>query len=376
MSRRQNGETAALPPLPCRDRLSLVVRKVSKKLAPAGMSACVAKPGFAPWCGSANLPGQDGPAAAAAEPRFLIASIAKNYMAALTLKFAAQGLLNLDDSLGKWLPSQHPMIDPGITVHQLLNHTSGLADYVSHPDSPYRQGYARIEHDRMWSSSEILADMAPRPIARPGETWVYSTTNYLLLRDILEAATGTPLHRAMRRHLLDPLDLADTIVIGDAASLVRDELNVAKNWLDVDADGVVEDLSRDSLAWLSFVPHVMFATARDLAAWSQALLAERAVLGDTSLDMMLDAYAPIRSAEDPLIVGYGLGVAEFPERLFDGKRTVGHLGWDFGWMGALVHVIEDDLTIVVLMNTNDERAMTEAVLGLWTEAKEVSLNEA
>jgi len=245
MSPMQSDKAGALPPLPCKDRLTSLVQDVSKRLAPAGLSACVMKSGFSPWQRSSCTHERKGRATSSAGNRFLLASIAKNYMAALTLRLFEQGSLKLDDPVGKWLPFQHPMIDPGITVHQLLNHTSGLDDYVSHPDSPYRRGYARIEHERMWSSSEILAEMVPRPIARPGETWIYSTTNYLLLKGILEVATGIPLHRAVRRHLLDPLDLADTIVIGDTTSLVRDELNVAKNWLDVDADGVVEDLSRD-----------------------------------------------------------------------------------------------------------------------------------
>jgi len=101
-----------------------------------GISAAVIVPGYQPWVGVA---GNSQPGAPLANDMlFNVGSIAKSFEAALALKLAEEGLLNLDEPISKWLPA-YDNIDSRITVRQLMNHTSGVFNVFEHPDFPYRR---------------------------------------------------------------------------------------------------------------------------------------------------------------------------------------------------------------------------------------------
>jgi D-alanyl-D-alanine carboxypeptidase len=95
-----------------------------------GISAAVIVPGQGTWTGAA---GRSEPSKAISpDMLFDIASIGKNFVAILVCQPAEEGRLSLDDPLSKWLPD-YPDIDSSITIRQLLNHTSGVFDWVDHP---------------------------------------------------------------------------------------------------------------------------------------------------------------------------------------------------------------------------------------------------
>ena len=108
-------------------------------------------------------------------------------MAALVLQLVEEGRLTLDDPLSTWLPD-FPNIDNRTTIRQLLNHTSGIYDYVKHPDSPFQMAY---KSTKTWTQEQILLELVEQPYFSPGSGWHYSTTNYILLRLIAEKATGS-----------------------------------------------------------------------------------------------------------------------------------------------------------------------------------------
>ena len=299
---------------------------------------------------------------------FLAASIGKNYVAALVLRLAEEGQISLPDSLGKWI-TKYPNLSRQITVRQLLNHTSGLPDFVKHPSSPYQTPYASIDFVKSWTSEEILATLLGKPLSQPGEAWHYSTTNYVLLKIIVEQTTGSTVPAELRKRMLDPLGLKSTFPLADS-TIVPPGFDIAHNWYDVDADGILDDISSDPKTWLCISPHVIFTTAEDLARWSDALFRERKVLSEKYVGEMLTFHSPISDPREPLIVGYGLGTAEFPSNLFDGDRVIGHLGWDFGWMGAMLFFPEHSVSVAILMNDNNEPCITNIATGLWAAIKE------
>ncbi len=86
---------------------------------------------------------------------FNIGSIGKNFLAALILQLTEEGKLSLDDRIAAWGLGS-PTIDQRITVRQLLNHTSGVFDWVAHRQSPFCAPYAEIDHARVWTQDEIL----------------------------------------------------------------------------------------------------------------------------------------------------------------------------------------------------------------------------
>jgi len=120
--------------------------------------------------------------------RFRIGSITKSYASTVVLQLAAERRLRLDDSVQRWLPGLVPGGD-AITVRHLMNHTSGLAEYIDLPF--YRQ--ILQEPLKTWRPRELVQRaVAQPPLFAPGTRWSYSNTNYVLLGLIVAAADRFP----------------------------------------------------------------------------------------------------------------------------------------------------------------------------------------
>ena len=138
-----------------------------------------------------------------ADDTYLIGSVTKTITSACILQLADESMLNLDDSLHEWLPTM-PYIDTNITIRQLLNHTSGLYDVLSHP---HHQDSLLADMSRIWTPEELIDRFISPPLFQPGASWSYCNTNYFLLGMIIEAATGNPFYTELRNRFFDPLAL-------------------------------------------------------------------------------------------------------------------------------------------------------------------------
>jgi D-alanyl-D-alanine carboxypeptidase len=144
-----------------------------------------------------------------ARDRFRVGSTTKTFVSAVVLQLAGEGKLALADSVERWLPGLVPN-GAAITVHQLLNHTSGLADYAPDDDVTFISRVLAEPH-RTWEPRELVAvGTAHQPIFAPGAGWSYSNTGYILLGLIAEAASGKPLEAELRARVLAPLGLRAT----------------------------------------------------------------------------------------------------------------------------------------------------------------------
>jgi CubicO group peptidase (beta-lactamase class C family) len=212
---------------------------------------------------------------------FAIGSITKNMVASLTLQLAEEGVLSLEDSLGVWLQA-YPNIDDRVTIRQLLNHTSGIYQYFSN-----QAIWDEMERDpaRVWTHEEVLTYVL-EPYFPPGEGFRYSNTNYTLLGMIIEKATGATVGSELRRRFWEPLGLSRTYFA------IEEEIpdNVAHVWGSQKPGGEAEDLTRAPRAAHDSIIHPsggVFATAEDLARWSDALFGGE-VIGESQLDEMLE----------------------------------------------------------------------------------------
>jgi D-alanyl-D-alanine carboxypeptidase len=312
-----------------------------------GVSAAVITKEDRTWGGSAGMSNAVESERINSDMLFVICSIGKNYVASLTLKLVEEGLLSLEDPIQKWLPN-YPNINNTIRIHQLLNHTSGIFDYVKHPRSPYQKPYSSIEFTRLWETETILKELVAEPYFQPGEDWHYSTTNYLLLRMIIEKVGGTDLSEMLRTRFFTPLALKNTVAV-DRIEPVPQKFKVAHKWFDTDGDDALNDLSRQSRNWHSIVPHLIYSNASDLARWSQSLFQGK-VLKPNTLEKMLEFHRP---TPDEPYSGYGLGAGEFPRELFEGEQAWGHAGRDYGWTAVMVYFPRLETSIAVLINDNN-----------------------
>lgn len=126
---------------------------------------------------------------------FRVASTTKTFVSTVVLQLVGEGRLSLDDTVEHRLPgvvSGNGNDGGGITVRQLLQHTSGLYDYTADlPVLTTRDGY--LDGRRTTWSPEQLVAVATKhaPNFEPGDGWSYSNTNYTLAGMIIEKITGT-----------------------------------------------------------------------------------------------------------------------------------------------------------------------------------------
>lgn len=140
--------------------------------------------------------------------RVRVASNTKMFVAAVVLKLVQDGKLALDAPIADYVPglvTGNGYDDTKITVRQLLQHTSGLADYVADvladPDA----------NTHPWQPEELVAiGLSHPPTFAPGTGWAYSNTGYIVLGLIVEAVTGNDLGSEIDDRLIRPLGLGST----------------------------------------------------------------------------------------------------------------------------------------------------------------------
>lgn len=279
---------------------------------------------------------------------FGLGSVTKNCAATLTLKLAEEGLLSLEDPLSKWLPD-FPHVDNRITIRQLLNHTSGLYMFWENDDL-----WKALEADkrRIWKPEEVL-EYIKEPHFEKGSGWRYSNTNYLLLGMILEKATGTPLPELLRTYLWQPLGMGDAYVsLND--NLPMDHLAHVYGD-DFQFGGMDVDLTfapRASHESIGFGSSGVFMSARSLALYTRALFTGE-ILNPGSLDEMMTFvdFFPVANME-----AYGLGVQRYVKGFAQGKLAIGHGGGNIGTTTYQMHLPDQNITVVVMVNAFPNKA--------------------
>lgn len=153
---------------------------------------------------------------------FRVASLTKQFTATMIMQLAEQGKLRLDDKIGQYVPELKPEIGQHVTLHQLLNHTSGIVDYANFP------GFWANRLGEKVPKADFLA-IINRPLEfEPGSQGHYSSSNYTLLGWVIEKQQGQPYGAALDAMILRPLgmqrtayDAPDRIIPRKAAGYVR-----------------------------------------------------------------------------------------------------------------------------------------------------------
>ena len=129
-----------------------------------------------------------------AETVYRLGSITKQFTAMAIMQLAEQGKLSVDDELTKFLPD-YPLAGHKVTVHQLLNHTSGIKSYTSTKDFFSARG--RIS--RTTNCWRLFKD---EPFDfEPGAKWRYNNSGYYLLGMIIEKASGQTYAEYLEEHI-------------------------------------------------------------------------------------------------------------------------------------------------------------------------------
>jgi CubicO group peptidase (beta-lactamase class C family) len=271
--------------------------------------------------------------------QFHLASVSKTFTAMAILRLWEQGQLKLEDLMEQYFPG-FPY--PGITVKQLLNHRSGLPNYVYFME---KNGW---DSNVFCSNQDVLKMlMTGKPMLNhpPDVHFSYSNTNFALLALIIEKLSGQSYAEFMQQTIFDPLGMASTFVF----DLKRDSNTVmmSYDWKNRIyphrfLDAVVGDKN-------------IYSNVRDLLKWDMALYSDQ-FLKPATLEAAFTPY----SNEKPGVNNYGLG---WRMKVLDkNKKIIFHNGWWHGNRVSLIHLYRDSACIISMNNNYSRKAYSGMLL--------------
>ncbi|HYJ62985.1 MAG TPA: serine hydrolase [Parafilimonas sp.] len=286
-----------------------------------------------------------------------IYSVTKTFTAALTLELAKRKVFNLDEPIIKYLPllsTANPGLNTTVTIRQLLAHESGYSDYTDEQDLQIAVAFSPTH---IWTPYEMVSYV--HQIAAPGAERKYSSTNYVLLGAIIEAATGKPVEELFRKGFFNRLSLSSMYFggresVGNRGNLASPHDNISAFNPIFEATGqptfpdAYTNISRfplDGIVSLAFTGGAIVSNAADLAEWSNDLYGGKATSKST-IDTMLNSISSTPD-EDGDRLGYGIILSNKISGKYD---FIGHDGNAPGYRAIMFYQPEKKMTIVVLTN--------------------------
>jgi CubicO group peptidase (beta-lactamase class C family) len=268
------------------------------------------------------------------ESVFRLGSLTKQFTAAAILQLQEQGLLDINNTVDRYLPG-YPHGDE-ITIYQLLNHTSGIPDYEFLE--------SRMVYRNAVSLDALMTKFSDLPLDYPpGSQFKYSNSGYVILTAIIEKMSGQSYEDYLAEHIFQPLgmeatryDNADTVLPGRASGYT---------W-DGEAYHNAEFFDMSNAAGAGG----LVSTVGDMYKWDQALYTD-AVLGAAAREAY---FAPSMRIEEGMSSAYGWFIRETPEH-----TQARHSG---GINGFVTYVIRDAATqLYVVVLSNVEHGAAENV---------------
>lgn len=295
-----------------------------------------------------------------AHDHFRVGSITKTFTATVLLQLAAEGRLSLDDKVEKWLPGV--VRGKGhdgrkITLRQLLNHTSGIAEYTSDEqfvnDVFLAEGFLKNRY-RTWTPRKLVGiAMKHEPTFAPGTDWSYSNTNYVLAGQVIEKATGRSYGDEIRVRIIKPLGLTDTRVPGTDPTLPKPHSR-AYSKLAETPEGRTYDATKLNPS-IAGAAGEMISDADDLNRFYSALLRGKLLPRKQLAEMK--TVVPVDGDRG----GYGLGLITYT--LSCGVRLWGHSGGIHGSLSETATTADGRHTLTYNFNsdwTGDSLPIVEA----------------
>lgn len=274
----------------------------------------------------------------AADTRFRVGSVTKQFTAALVLQLAEQGLVDLQAPITTYVPAYPAEPGDRITVHHLLTHTSGIPNYTDAADFGDR---ARDP----FTPDAFLAAFQDLPLDfKPGTAWSYSNSGYFLLGVLVEKVTGQTYAEALRERVLEPAGMTDS-AYGDGATVFE---RAATGYVRSGSGLHHADYIDTSIPYAA---GMLLSTVQDLRTWSDALMAGRVFQRPETLALMTAPHVEMPGTGG---MHYGYGVVTGAIRV--GERAVPvveHDGGIPGFATGFRRLTDRDAVIAVISNTSD-----------------------
>jgi D-alanyl-D-alanine carboxypeptidase len=267
-----------------------------------------------------------------AADRYRIASVTKAFVCVVILQLEAEGKLDIDDPVEKYLPGLVPN-GGAITLRELMNHTSGLFNYTD--DSAFVNDPI-TNFARAWTPPQLLAlAFAHPPNFAPGTNWSYSNTNYIVLGLVAEAVTGKPLGEDLQERIFTPLNLTST----SFPATIELAPDLVHGYVKLPGSPLIDISAGLNPTW-GWAAGAIVSTARDVTTFYRTLFTGK-LLAATQLAEM---ESPTQSSGS-----YGLGIdSTFPAC----GRAFFHVGDFLGWENIAYSTASGKRQAVVMVNVN------------------------
>lgn len=300
-----------------------------------------------------------GAADATPDTLFQIGSITKSFTAVTLLQLQSEGVLDLDDTLGEWLPEYPAWKD--VTLRRLLNMTSGIPSY-DNVDAMIAD-IGRNGLSRHFSPAVLVGFVDPAYPGAPDPTagYAYSNTNYILAGMVIEKATGRRVQQYFEEQLFVPLyGLTNTyyragVYPPEITERMASGYFVAEGYDAMKAmDGA--DVKAEDMSW-GGAAGAGVSRPEEVNNWVRALFTSEDLL-DADARAELTRIVSMRTgetvdrltADDPH--GFGLGISGFT------SPTIGS-GWQYegesmGFRTLYIYLPEKDLVVTLALNSGAE----------------------
>lgn len=286
--------------------------------------------------GLANLPFK---ATNTVGTKYKIASITKLFTAVLVMQLVEAGKLDLQKTIKDYLPHYKGEGGDRVTVHTLLNHSSGMAnlDTVKSVESALLNGLP--VYQKPYTPDQLLDKFCSQPLVNePGKVFDYNNADYIVLGKIIESLYGQTYEEVLKERILLPFNMVNTGMFRQ--EYLMDSL-ADTYFFRSDINKLVPDLPVYIENW--YAAGAMYSTVHDLLLFSHALFGHR-LINKTSLDLLVK----------PGLDSYGYGLWSY-ESTLDGKsyRVVKRPGQIMGAQSMFFHFLDEDMTVIILSNVGN-----------------------
>ncbi|MCP2337006.1 serine hydrolase domain-containing protein [Actinomadura rupiterrae] len=271
-----------------------------------GLSSA-ARDGETSWQGSSGVADTAAGRPVRPDMRQRVGGITKTFVATAVLQQVDQGRVHLDDPVGGYLPDLVPgQRGRQVTVRMLLNHTSGIGDYMpaAFPslDDPSAASIDANRYRHLTPQQLVAWGLGAKPAGDPGQTWSYSNTDYVILGLLLEKVTGQRASDYITDNVIRRSGLRHTFFPNDAA------IRAPHPKMYESLHGVLttpRDYSEYDMSW-AFASASLVSTPDDLNHFYRDLLTGKLTSKNALAEMQKTV--PVKDAGGRTVLDYGLGV--------------------------------------------------------------------
>lgn len=327
-----------------------------------GVSILIAKNGKAIYSNASGLANMELNVPLKPTHVFEIGSITKQFTAIAILMLEEQGKLSVTDDITKYIPD-YPTLGKTITIHHLLNHTSGIKSYTSMPSF-------RASARKDMTPTELIDVFKNEPMDfDPGEQFRYNNSGYIILGHIIEVISKKSYAEFIEENIFKPVGMTSSYY-GSMKEIIPNRASGYSKRGDkyVNADYL-------SLT-LPYAAGSIMSTVDDLLKWQNALNANQLVKRST-LEKAING-STLNNGEK---IDYGYGLIA---RSLNGSPTIEHSGGIFGYSTNGIYFPEEDIYVIGLINCDCSSAgqivnkVAARAIGkpFYAKNKAIKLNEA